>query len=223
MNAQNKTLSICAFVWAVFTIIGFSMLVLAAPIRNYDVYDVEGSMQALSEQPLLIIGGQVAFAWAGVALIFLVLAFQKWLPAEPRTFSTGAATVFGCISGTLFILYGLVGGFAYAELNYLRSVLSAEYIQDIYLPVTLLMNRTLAAALTVAGFWFALANRAALNWQMLSRLVAYVGIAAGVIALPGFLLPGGGFSILSMLISVVWGVLAGFHWLHTSQSAQAVA
>lgn len=215
MNSIHRVASISAFAWAFLVLAGFATMVLLAPIRNYDVYDIQGGMRALNEQPVLVISGQIAFAWAGVVLVLMALAFYEWLPAELRSYTARAATAFGGIAGALFLFFGLVGGFTSSEMLYIQSVHSITYVQDTYLPLALVTNRAFAAAITVSGLWFALANWIALRTHALPQFVAYVGLAAGVIALLGFVLPGGGFSPLGLLLSALWGILVGFRLLRS--------
>ena len=211
MDAKNKISGISAFAWALLTLSGFVMTVLVASILNYDIYDIQGGLRVLSEQPALVIGRQIVFGWAGVVLVLMALAFYDWLPAESRSYTARAATAFGIIAGALFLSFGLVGGFASLDLAYIQSVRSAAYMQDAYLPLTLVMNRALAAAIIVSGLWFALANWVALRSRALPQLVAYVGLGAGVIALSGFVLPE--LTLLGLLLSALWGILAGFRLL----------
>jgi hypothetical protein len=77
------------------------------------------------------------------------------------------------------------------------------YLQDAYLPLVLMANRTLAAAVTVSGLWFSMVNLLLLRQQSLPPLLAYLGIGASGVALFGFVLPGGGFSLLSLLLGSV--------------------
>jgi hypothetical protein len=72
-------------------------------------------------------------------------------------------------------------------------------------------NRTLAAAVTISGFWFSMVNLLILRQQSLPPLLAYLGIGAGGVALFGSVLPGGGFSQLSHLIGCVWEIFCGLN------------
>ena len=92
---------------------------------------------------------------------------------------------------------------------------STTYVQDTYLLLTLVTNRVFAAAITVSGLWFALANWIALRNHALPQFVAYLGLAAGVIALLGFVLPGGGFSPLGLLLGALWAILVGVRLLRS--------
>jgi hypothetical protein len=213
MNNTSEILGVNAFAWALLTLSGFVTMVFGATIRNYDVYDIQVGMRALNEQPVLVIGGQIAFAWAGVVLVLMALGFYEWLPAASRSYTTRVATTFGIIAGALFLFFGLVGSHGTFDRVYIQSVRSAAYGQEAYLPLTLVMNRTQAAAITVSGLWFALTNWVALRSRVLPRLVSYIGLGAGVAALLGFVLPGGGFSLLGLLLSALWGILVGFRLL----------
>jgi hypothetical protein len=42
-------------------------------------------------------------------------------------------------------------------------------------------------------------------------------LGAGAIALLGFVLPGGGFSLLGVLLGVIWAILIGLQLLRRSQ------
>jgi hypothetical protein len=213
MSDSRKILGFSAIAWAFFTLAGFTMMVLVSPLRNYDIYNLQGGMRALAERPVLVIAGQVAYAWAGIALVCMALSFKDWLPAISHTFFARGATTFAGIAGSFFLFYGMVGGLALFELRYVQSVHSAEYARQAYLPLTLVMNRTFAAAITVSGLWFTLANWMALQEHALPRVVPYLGLGAGLVALLGFILPGGGFGILSLLIGALWGILLGVHLL----------
>lgn len=222
MENTKNVLGVSLICWSLLVFTGILLMFLVAPLRNYDIYDISGGIRALNEQPLLLIGGQIVYGWAGVVLVFLVLSFYETLPAESRNYITRAATAFGVIAGAIFLLYGLVGSFASFDLRYVQSMRSTEYVQGTYLPLILILNRTLAAAVTTSGLWFLLANWVALHNRAIPAWVAYLGMGAGVIALPGFVLPGGGFSLLSLLFSAMWGVTAGLHWSRRGRTVQAV-
>jgi hypothetical protein len=82
------------------------------------------------------------------------------------------------------------------------------YVQDTYLPLVWMANRTLAAAVTISGLWFSMVNLLLLRQQSLPPLLAYLGIGAGGVALFGFVLPGDGFSLLSHLLGSIGGIFA---------------
>ena len=183
MNNTTKVSGLSALTWALLSILGFAATMLLASIRNYDNYDIQAGLQALNEQPVLVIGGQIVYAGAGVVLVLMALAFYDWLPAESRSYTARAATAFGGIAGALFLFSGLVGGFSSLDLAYVQSVRSAAYVQDAYLPLTLIVSRALAAAIIISGLWFALANWVVLRSRAMPPFVSYVGLGAGVIAL----------------------------------------
>jgi hypothetical protein len=62
MNDTGGIFARSSVAWAFFTLSGIILMILVAPFRNYDIYDIQGGMRALSEQPLLVIGGQIIFA-----------------------------------------------------------------------------------------------------------------------------------------------------------------
>lgn len=86
-------------------------------------------------------------------------------------------------------------------------------------------NRVLAvsasarALFTVVGFatmvlvspirhiWFFLTNWIGFQDRVFPQFVAYVGLGAGGIAILGFLIPGGGFGLVSSLLGVTWAIL----------------
>jgi hypothetical protein len=115
------------------------------------------------------------------------------------------------------LLYGLIGGFGFADLSYIQSVRSADYIRETYLPLSIITNRTLAAAITVSGLWFGLTNWFALQSKAWPRPVSILGLGAGAIALLGFVIPGGGFSLLGVLLGVIWAILVGLRLLRRGQ------
>ena len=84
MNNTNRISGMSALAWALLALMGFATVLILAPIRNYDNYDIQAGLRALNEQPALVIGGQIAFGWAGVVLVLMALAFYDWLPAESR-------------------------------------------------------------------------------------------------------------------------------------------
>jgi hypothetical protein len=213
MKNSIRIFSLSAFAWAFFTIIGFTAIVLVSPRRGFDVYDLQGGMRALTELPVLVIGGQIIFAWAGVALVIMVLALNELIHNESISFTSKVASAFGLIAGALFLLLGLVGGFSSFELLYLQSTRSAAYIRDAFLPLAIITNRTHIAAIAVLGIWLVLVSWVGLQNRNLPPSVSYLGIGAGCIALLGFVLPGGGFGLLSSLLSALWAILAGFRSL----------
>jgi hypothetical protein len=206
MNRTFIYLCSSALVWSLFILTGIILINQVGPFRNSDVYNIQGGLRALNEQPLLIIGGQIVFAWAGLAFLCMVILFYDWMRSEQNSSNLRIATVSGLISTTLFLFYGIVGAFTSFDMNYLQSVRGTAYVQEAYLPVTLIMNRIYASSITLSGIWFTV-----INWQLngrhiLPRFVPYLGIGAGILALPGFVLPGGGFSLLSLLLSALWGI-----------------
>lgn len=110
-----------------------------------------------------------------------------------------------------------MGGFSSYELRYLLSNRSVEYVQSAYLPLAIIANRTLSAAITVAGVWFLLANLVGLKSAAAPDAISYLGLAAGGLALFGFFLPGGGFGLFSSILMAAWGLMAGFASLKTSR------
>lgn len=185
MHQTTRTAGIGALAWGLLSLSGFALIALAARARRFDSYDVQAGLQALSQQPLLVIGAQVLFAWAGTALIILALAFHDWLPRASPSSPARAAVAFGLIAGALFLFFGLVGGFSTADLAYIQSVRTAAYVPAAYLPLSLVMNRAFSAAITVSGLWFALSNWDALGSRALPPLLALLGLVAGALALPG--------------------------------------
>lgn len=204
-----KITNMLPLLWGLLILFWFVLLFLLGPARGNDIYDIQAGMRAHSQQPLLVVAAQIVFAWTGVALVFLVLSFYKRLSTESPSDIARAATVFGLISGSMFMFSGLVGGFSSFDLIYIQSVRSPAYVQDAYLPLGLLVNRSQAAAITVSGLWFAMVNLLALRNQALPQFIAYLGVGAGTVALLGFVLPGGGFSLLSLLLGALWGILSG--------------
>jgi hypothetical protein len=57
MKDTDEIFAKSSIAWAIFTLSGIILMILVAPFRNYDIYDIQGGMQALSEQPWLVIGG----------------------------------------------------------------------------------------------------------------------------------------------------------------------
>ena len=202
--------------WAAVTIFAFALLVVSSGSRGFDIYDISQGISAITDSPMILAGGYILFAWSGVALIFMVVAVDGSLTRGSNDYLARTGAIFGLIAGTLFLLYGLIGGFGYFDLSYIESVRSADYIREAYLPLTIITNRTLAAAISILGLWFVLTNWLTLQSRILPSPVSYLGLAAGVIALPGFLLPGGMFSLLALLLAIVWALLVGFQMLRQS-------
>jgi hypothetical protein len=79
-------------------------------------------------------------------------------------------------------------------------------VQEVYLPLTIVMNRVHIAAIATSGIWFFLTNWIGLQDRALPQPMSYVGLGAGGIAMLGFVLPGGGFGLLSSLLGVIWAI-----------------
>lgn len=202
--------------WAAVTLFAFILLVISSGSRGFDLYDISQGISAIIDSPMILAGGYILFAWSGVALIFMVVAVDGSLTTGSNDYLARTGAIFGLIAGTLFLLYGLIGGFGYFDLSYIESVRSADYIREAYLPLTIITNRTLAAAISILGLWFVLTNWLTLQSRVLPSPVSYLGLATGVIALPGFLFPGGMFSLLALLLAIVWALLVGFQMLRQS-------
>ena len=215
MNNTNRISGVSALAWSALFLVSFTLLVLLGRALGFDAYDIERGMRVLDQQPVLVIGEHIAFAWSGAAFVLMVLAFYERLPADMRSYPAKAAIAFGLMAGTLFLFFGLVGGFASLDLPYVQSVRSAAYVKDAYLPLTLVTNRTLAAAITVSGLWFALTNWAMLHDHALPRFVCYLGLGVGVIALSGFVQPGADYGLLGLLLGALWAILVGIRLLRT--------
>ena len=211
MNNTNRISGISALAWAVLFLLSFTLLVLLGRALGFDVYDIEKGMRVLDQQPVLVIGEHIAFAWSGAAFVLMVLAFYERLPAEMRSYPPKAATAFGIIAGTLFLFHGLVGGFGSSDLSFH----SAAYVKDAYLPLTLVTNPALAAAITVSGLWFALTNWTMLHSNALPRRVSYLGLGVGVIAFSGFVQTGGDYGLLGLLLGALWAILVGIRLLRS--------
>jgi len=197
--------------WATITLIAFVLLIVSSFSRGNDNYDIARGTQAIIEQPALLAAGYIVFAWSGAALVFVVVAFRNLFPEESQTYLANAGAAFGLIGGALFLLYGLAGGMGFLDLSYVQSVRGADYIGDVYLPFALMTNRMLAAAISVSGFVL-------LNWHFLRtgdfpRLLAYLGLGAGAIAMTGLVMPSGFGAFGLLLFGVPWGILIGFQLL----------
>jgi hypothetical protein len=200
--------------WATITLIAFVLLIVSSFSRGNDNYDIARGTQAIIEQPALLAAGYIVFAWSGATLVFVVVAFRNLFPADSQTYLVNAGAAFGLIGGTLFLLYGLVGGMGFLDLSYVQSVRGADYIGDVYLPFAVMTNRTLAAAIAVSGLWFVLVNWHFLRSGDFPRLLAYLGLGAGAIAMTGLVMPAGDFGAFSLLLlGVPWGILIGFQLL----------
>lgn len=216
MVDKYKISGTSALAWAAVTIFAFTLLVVSSGSRGFDLYDISQGISAITDTPMILAGGYILFAWSGVALIFMVVAVYGSLTTGSNEYLARTGAVFGLIAGTLFLLYGLIGGFGYFDLSYIESVRSADYIRDAYLPLTIITNRMLAAAVSTLGLWFVLTNWLTLQSRIIPSPISYLGLAAGAIALPGFLLPGGMFSLLALLLAIVWATVVGFQMLRQS-------
>jgi hypothetical protein len=222
MDNESKIPATSALTWAVITLLAFVLLLVSSSIQGYDVYDISKGVRAISDRFALLVGGYIAFAWSGAALIFMVIAIHGRPPAGPQSYLARTGAAFGLIAGALFLFYGLIGGHGYLDLSHVQSVRSADYIADAYLPLAIVTNRALAAAVSVSGLWFVLINWHLLRANILSRFIAYLGLVAGAIALTGFVLPAGDFGLLSLLLlGVPWGILVGVQLLQKRSLASS--
>jgi len=218
MNNKHKIAGTSVLVWAIITTAALVLMMTSSSLRGGDIYDISRGVEAISESSAVLYAAHIAFAWSGMAFVFAVVTIYDWLAADDINYWTRTGTAFGLIAGTLFLLYGLVGGFGYADLSYVQSVRSADYVWAAYLPLSIITNRTLAAAITVSGFWFGLTNWYALQNKVWPNPVPILGLGAGVVALLGFMIPGGGFSLLSILFGIIWAIWAGLRLLRTNQA-----
>jgi len=205
MTTGRRMFGLSALAWAVAHLAWFGVAVGLSPLREFDIYNIDGGLRVLTEQPVLLIIGQLLLAWAGVALVGMALALPDWIPAEARSYRARAGLTFGLIGAAFFLFAGLVGGLSSFEMHYIQSIRSLDYIRGAYLPLALITNRAHAAAITVGAIWFVSANRDALRAGALPAPLAYSGLGAGALALLGFFLPGGGFSQVHLLITILWG------------------
>ena len=143
----------------------------------------------------------------------MVVAINRYLLAGSQSYLVKAGAAFGLLAGALFLIYGLVGGHGYLDLSYVQSVRSADYIREAYLPLTLVINQLLAAAQTVSGLWLVLTNWHFLRAEFFSPLIAYLGLAAGAVALLGFVMSAGLLGLLSLALGILWGILVGLQLL----------
>ena len=213
MDDKYKISGTSALVWAVLTLLAFVLLIVSSASRGFDLYDISQGLVALSDQTAPLVGGYFAFSWSGAALIFMVVAINLWLPVESNSYLAKAGAAFGIIAGALFLIFGFVGGHGFLDLAYVQSVQSADYIREAYLPLQLVSNQLAAAALTVSGLWLVLTNWHFLGEKLFSPLIAYLGLAAGAVALLGFVMPAALFGLLSLAISILWGFLVGLQLL----------
>jgi hypothetical protein len=213
MDDRYKISGTSTLVWAVLTLLAFVLLIVSSASRGFDLYDISRGVRAISDQAAPLAGGYFAFGWSGAALIFMVVAINGYLLAGSQSYLSKAGAAFGLIAGALFLIYGLVGGHGYLDLSYVQSVRSADYIRDAYLPLTIVSNQLLAAALTVSGLWLALTNWHFLRTELFSPLITYLGLAAGAVAVLGFVMPAGLFGLLSLTLGVLWGILVGLQLL----------
>lgn len=216
MADRYRTRAFTALAWAAVTAFAFIMLIVSSGSRGFDVYDISQGISAITGSLVILAGSYILFAWSGVVMIFMVVAIQSSMTQEANSFLTRTGAIFGIIAGALFLLHGLIGGFGYFDLSYIESVRSAGYIREAYLPLTIISNRLLAAAISTMGLWLVLNNWPALQANSQPSSLPYLGLVAGAVALPGFLFPGGMFSLLALLLGIVWATLLGIQMMRQS-------
>lgn len=209
MDNKDKITGVSTLVWAGFASLGFTLNIVLATQGFLDRYDIEDGMRFLAERPVVVIGAHLAYALSGVALIFMVVAFYGWPAMGTQSYLTRTATAFGIISGTLFLISGQVGGWGGVDLLYIQSIRSVAYVQEAYLPLTVVANRTLGTAISISGFWFFLTNWNALRSQSLPQFVAYLGVASGALSFSGLVLAGG-LVLLGLFLGILWAIIVGF-------------
>ncbi len=213
MDDKYKISGTSALAWAVLTLLAFVLLIVSSASRGFDLYDISRGVRALSDQAAPLAGSYFALGWSGAALIFMVAAINGYLLAGSQSYLVKAGAAFGLIAGALYLIGGLVGGHGYLDLSYVQSVRSADYIREAYLPLTLVINQLLGAALTVSGLWLVLTNWHFLRVELFSPLIAYLGLAAGAVALLGFVMPAFLFGFLSLALGILWAILVGLQLL----------
>ena len=208
MGNQHKLAGVSVLVWAVLALVGFALNIVLAALGRLDIYDSETALQFLEQRPVLVTGSHFFYGLAGIAFVLTAVAFYEWLPREGGGYLARVSITFGIIAGTLFFISGQIGGWGGVDLRYIEAIRSADYVREAYLSLAIVVNRMFAAAITVSGFWFFLTNLNMLKNESLP-LMSYLGLGAGVLALSGLLLPGGGLGLLGFLLSAIWGILVG--------------
>lgn len=214
MRNKHKLAGVSVLVWVVFALLGLAMNIALAVQGRLDIYDIEAGLQFLEQMPLLVIGSHFFYGLAGVTFVFTVVAFYEWLSQETESYLARTSVAFGLIAGTLFLISGQIGSWGSVDLRYIQSMRSAGYVRAAYLPLAIVVNRMFAAAIIGLGLWFFLANLNILKNKALPSVIAYLGLGAGVLALSGLLLPGGGLGLLGFLLGTIWGILVGLLLLH---------
>lgn len=175
-----------------------------------DVYDIETSLALLDSDPFLVVAQPVAGALVGVALVLVVVALRDLLiDMGGASYALRCSTAFGTMSATLMVAAGLVGGFGRYEIRYLGGVHPTDPVDLAYLPLALIANRLFAAAIAVMGLWLLLGNLVVRRRRALPDGASSLGLAAGSLAALGFLLPGGGFSLFGLLLTMSWAGVVG--------------
>lgn len=216
MGNQHNLAGISALAWAILALAGFALNIALAALGRLDIYDSETALRFLEQRPALVIGSHFFYGLAGVAFVLTAIAFYEWLPREGGGYLARASLTFGIIAGTLFFISGQIGGWGGVDLRYVQATRSADYAQAAYLPLAIVVNRMFAAAITGSGLWLLMTNLNIVKNKILPAVIAYLGLGAGILALSGLLLPGGGLGLLGFLLGTIWGILAGLLLLRQS-------
>lgn len=193
------------------TILVWTAVTAVSAIRGLtDVYDTETGLALLDSDPLLVVAQPVVGALVGVALVLVVVALRDFLiDLGGPSYALRCSTAFGTMSATLMPAAGLVGGFGRYEIRYLGGVHPGEPVDLAYLPLALIANRLFAAGIAVMGLWLLLANLIVRRRRALANMASALGLAAGGLAALGFLLPGGGFSLFGLILTMPWAAWVG--------------
>ena len=209
MGNQHKLAGVSVLVWAVLALVGFALNIVLAALGRLDIYDSETALQFLEQRPVLVTGSHFFYGLAGIAFVLTAVAFYEWLPREGGGYLARVSITFGIIAGTLFFISGQIGGWGGVDVRYVQAIRSADYVREAYLSLAIVVNRMFAAAITVSGLWFLVTNLSIVKNKILPAVISYLGLGAGVLALSGLLLPGGGLGLLGFLLGTIWGILVG--------------
>lgn len=164
-------------------------------------------LPVVAQQPLAFILHDLLYALLGITVALLALALFDLLGSQVRSMSL-PATAAGLLAALLFLVYGLYGMIRLPMLasDYVHHPVTRDPAFTSYLALT---NALLLAGVVILGIWFVASSWAAVRAKALGRVIAYVGLSWGVLALLSPIEDVGLYALGQELLWPIWAFWIG--------------